>query len=210
MSTRPTQETDEFADNSFVYSLSLYYRVEPVMTKYLSSGTQNLADMPIKRLLVDLSYGWIIDLIMLLKNLPYVTYLSIQSFIFEVKYKPDEIDKQFRHGDIKYIEIKSVPSVPKLLTWLLKSFPRVTHLEMNCENYSPDLREMFDVKLRNDLSNARFLRSVTFVNLKEQESVKVLESIVKEENLRYNGKRFFGYSIKHQLTKLSLEWKPLK
>ncbi|CAF1659039.1 unnamed protein product [Rotaria magnacalcarata] len=91
------------------YGLTLDGNLQKIGKNYFSNLKVNISYLPIKQLIIDRSNLFILDLLVILKNLPHVTFLSIGSeSILEIKdEKNEEANGENRFDHIDQLEINA-------------------------------------------------------------------------------------------------------
>ena len=129
--------------------------------------------LPIKHLTASCSSVFILDLIMILKQLPYLTSVNCKSTsISQTEEESKGTDEEYRFDSINRLQIHPKLSSKEIIC-LINYFPKMINLDATCtcEFYDPDLHSILDAIAFNNLAHAKYLWSVTLTREKEREEL---------------------------------------
>ncbi|CAF3369705.1 unnamed protein product [Rotaria socialis] len=152
------------------YSMILDDNLQSIWKNYFSNCTANVSYLPIKQLTIDCQNLLILDLIMILKRLPHVTFLTINSeSISEFEDGNNEsTNVEDRFDNIEQLEINTRIHWERF-TRLMNFFPNLINLYVYCccnDEIVDAIRGSFSL---DDLAGAEYIRRVELIKMKEEE-----------------------------------------
>lgn len=140
------------------------------LKEYFFNLNETIFNSPIKQLTILWSNLSILDLITILKKLPHVTFLRVnsQSMISNVKYQTNEnINVQDRFDNIERLEI-NINMPWTMVTYLLQYFPKLKNLHVYCESGADILEAICGSFPLNEQANVEYLRRVNLMEEKRK------------------------------------------